>query len=93
MTTTNPGALDPDAAHDVNAELIIELLTLSEEFLRHAGPGVRTELAAFLAGQGLHPATALGWFIDALGMTALQLRAQSTTSHIHEGTPGGQTHE
>jgi hypothetical protein len=33
-------------------------------------PVVRAELRAFLISRGLHPGTALGWFVDVLSLTA-----------------------
>jgi hypothetical protein len=63
--------LDPDAQFGVPPEQITaELLSLCAEFLRHASPTVHRELRQFLIERGYHP-SGLGWFIDALGFTAL----------------------
>ena len=40
---------------------------LGERFFTTAGSAVLAELRAFLTAEGVHPATALGWFTDSLG--------------------------
>ena len=47
-----------------------ELLTLTWEFFTRTSPTVREELHRFLTSRGCHPATALGWFLDALQSSA-----------------------
>lgn len=47
-----------------------ELLELCEECLRQASRIVHTELREFLTEKG-YCASSLGWFLDALGFTAL----------------------
>jgi hypothetical protein len=43
-----------------------ELLQLCERFFTTASPTVIAELHTFLVAEGVHPATALGWFTDSL---------------------------
>jgi hypothetical protein len=43
------------------------LLQLCERFFTIASPAVLAELRVFLMAEGVHPATALGWFTDSLG--------------------------
>jgi hypothetical protein len=50
---------------------IAELLNMCETFFRTASPAVHNELRTFLTARGVHPATALGWFIDGLGFATL----------------------
>jgi len=47
-----------------------ELLTLTWEFFTQASPATRQELRSFLTSRSCHPATALGWFLDTLQLTA-----------------------
>jgi hypothetical protein len=62
---------DVGAVAEVPREILIgELLGLCDGFFRSAGPVVRAELLAFLISRGLHPGTALGWFVDVLSLTA-----------------------
>jgi hypothetical protein len=44
-----------------------ELPQLCERFFITASPAELAELRAFLIAEGVHPATALGWFTDSLG--------------------------
>jgi hypothetical protein len=64
---------EPDlgAVTEVPHEVLIgELLGLCDGFFRSASPVVRAELRAFLISRGLHPGTALEWFVDVLSLTA-----------------------
>jgi len=64
----------PGAAFSVPPDQITnELLELCEEFLRGASPIVHTELRQFLTEHGHNGG--LGWFLDALGFTALDRTA------------------
>jgi hypothetical protein len=48
------------------AALTTELPQLCERFFTTAGPTVIAELHTFLVAEGVHAATALGWFTDSL---------------------------
>jgi hypothetical protein len=69
-----PDPADPDVQFGVAPEQIItELLELCEEFFRQASPAVHSELRQFVVEHVHHGD--LGWFLDALGFSALN-RAQ-----------------
>jgi hypothetical protein len=69
-----PDPADPDVQFSVAPEQITtELLELCDELFRQASPLVHTELHQFLTERG-HDG-ALGWFLDALGFTALSRNA------------------
>lgn len=56
------------------AASVSELLAMSEEFLRTAGPAVAAELRAYLNHRC--PPADPSWFIDMLGFTSLHLDHQ-----------------
>ncbi len=72
--TCRTGASEPEAGAvvDVPREAVIaDVLQLCDGFFRTAaGPAVHAELRASLVSRGLHPATALGWFIDVWSLAA-----------------------
>jgi hypothetical protein len=67
MSPTRPPHGQPvSLAAAPRAVLAAELLQLCERFFITAGPTVVAELHTFLVAEGVHPATALGWFTDSL---------------------------
>jgi hypothetical protein len=70
-----------------HAVLIGELLGLCDGFFRSASPVVHAELRAFLISRGLHPGTALGWFIDVLSLTAAPLPLEVRAAAAAERPP------
>lgn len=56
---------------------LTEVLSLTEEFLRTAGPGVHAELRGYLRAQW--PPADPAWLIDMLGFHSLHLRHQLPT--------------
>jgi hypothetical protein len=79
-----PDPADPDVAFGVAPEQITtELLEICDEFFRQASPLVHTELRQFLTERGHHGA--LGWFLDALGLTALNRTALDNNIGLRTG--------
>jgi hypothetical protein len=66
------------------AASLVELLEHCEQFLRTAGPVVRTELHSFLTGHPTQPAA--DWLIDMLGFNALYLKGKLPHTHNTDHT-------
>lgn len=67
MSPTRPPHGQPvTLAAAPRAALAAELLQLCERFFTTASPAVIAELHTFLVAEGVHPATALGWFTYSL---------------------------
>lgn len=70
------------------ADLATDLLQLCERFFAGASPAVIAELHAFLTAEGVHPATALGWFTDSLASpptTPIRVNDRAARGRGHGG--------
>ncbi len=81
LPATAPARPAPVVLSAYTAAAIGELLSMCDEFLRTAGPGVHAELRGYLRNQ--YPPADPAWLIDMLGVNATHLDHQ-----LHAQTPG-----
>jgi hypothetical protein len=82
----DPGAVRLTAAQAYRVATVLGLV--EDFFTHHSGPGVRSALGRFAAGQGWHGPRAAAGLIDEVFFAAAPLRRAISASHLGPSTTG-----